>query len=92
MGSLPLESARWVVSSIRSREVNLTLLEALRRHGYRGRVAVAAHEDDDAIALKAAGADLVLLPFQDAADQAVDLVTGHDQRVLPIDLPPPAAI
>jgi Kef-type K+ transport system membrane component KefB len=90
VGSLPLEGARWVVSSIRSREVNLTLLEALRRHGYRGRVAVAAHADADVPVLKAAGADLVLLPFQDAADQAVDLVTGHDQRVLPIDVPPAA--
>jgi Kef-type K+ transport system membrane component KefB len=92
VGSLPLEHARWVVSSIRIREVNLTLLDALRRHGYRGRVAVAAHGDEDVAVLKAAGADLVLLPFQDAADQAVDLVTGHDHRALPIDLPPPAAI
>jgi Kef-type K+ transport system membrane component KefB len=92
VGSLPLGRAEWVVSTIPAREVNLTLLQALRRHGYEGGIAVAAYSDADSMALKAAGAELVLLPFQDAADQAVDLVTGHDRRVLPVDVPPPAAI
>ncbi|MFQ5756923.1 MAG: cation:proton antiporter [Acidiferrobacterales bacterium] len=80
-GTLPLDHAPWVVSSVPDRDVNLALLQALRRHGYRGRVALAAHTDYDAQMLVAAGTDLVLQPYTDAADQALDLLMGHDQRV-----------
>jgi hypothetical protein len=82
-GTLPLDHAPWVVSSVPNRDVNLALLQALRRHGYRGRVALAAHTDYDAQMLEAAGTDLVLQPYTDAADQAVDLLTGRDQRAIP---------
>jgi hypothetical protein len=43
-------------------------LRAVREHGYGGKVALTAHHAHDAEALKAAGADLVLLPFTDAAE------------------------
>jgi ribosomal 30S subunit maturation factor RimM len=47
----------------------------VRAHGYTGKVALTAHTDEDAERLRTDGADLVLLPFVDAADQAVDLLT-----------------
>lgn len=72
---LPLGRARWVVSTTPVREVNLALLHALRHHGYTGKVALTAHSVIDRDFLDRSGADLVLLPFADAADQAADLLT-----------------
>jgi Kef-type K+ transport system membrane component KefB len=67
---LPLEHARWVVCTAPQRETNLAVLKAVREHGFRGRVALTAHHAHDADALRGAGADLVLMPFVDAADEA----------------------
>jgi Trk K+ transport system NAD-binding subunit len=77
---LPLGRARWVVSTTPAREVNLALLHALRHHGYAGRVALTAHFLQDRDVLERSGADLVLLPYADAADQAVDLLTEPGVR------------
>lgn len=73
--SLPLQHARCLISTIPSQEVNLTLFHALREHGYRGRVALTAHTMGDAERLRAAGADVVLSPFTDAAIRAVELLS-----------------
>jgi Kef-type K+ transport system membrane component KefB len=72
--ALPLERARWVISAVPRREAGLALMDGLRRRGFDGHVVVTAHNDLDAEALGAAGATLVLRPFRDAADYAVDAV------------------
>lgn len=77
--TLPLDRARWVMSSIPERAINLVLLHSLRHHGYRGRIAVTTHTPNTTKVLQAAGADLVLLPFADAADQAADLLLMRDK-------------
>jgi Kef-type K+ transport system membrane component KefB len=64
---LPLASTRWVISTLRGREVNLQVLGALRRSGYACRVAVAADDTATAEALAEAGADLVIRPLHEAA-------------------------
>jgi Kef-type K+ transport system membrane component KefB len=69
-GTLPLAHARWVVSTVPSRDVSLALLHALRSHDFRGRIALTAHSEADAALLRLKGADTVLLPFTDAAGQA----------------------
>ena len=74
--SLPLNGVRCVVSAVRERSVNLVLLGALRRTGYEGKVALTAPNEDDAEALEKAGADLVLRPYSDAAEQAVEVLTA----------------
>jgi hypothetical protein len=66
-----LQQARWVVSTMPQREINLTLFQALRNHGFRGQVALAAHNQLDANHLVAVNADLVLMPFSDAAERVV---------------------
>jgi len=71
---LPLPESGWVVSTVRHTDANLALLHALRDHGYRGAVAVAAHHDEDADRLREAGADRVLLPYAFAAEEVVELV------------------
>ena len=78
--TLPLREARWVISTMPQREINLTLLHALRAHGYQGRVALAAHNRLDADYLQAANVDLVLMPFADAADKAVLTLDEHMTR------------
>lgn len=59
----------------------------MRGHGYTGRLAVTAHRDEDVERLRARGTHLVLLHFQDAADQALDLIqTGaRPERIEVID-------
>jgi hypothetical protein len=77
---LPLAQARWVISTTPVRDVNTALLHALRHHRYPGKVALTAHSVIDRDLLEQSGADLVLLPYADAADQAVDLLTEPGAR------------
>jgi Kef-type K+ transport system membrane component KefB len=72
--SLPLRKARWVVNTIRGRDQSLVLLQALRHHEFKGRIALTAHTAADKGMLTEDGASLVLLPFRDAAKEAADLL------------------
>ncbi|MBK9167406.1 MAG: cation:proton antiporter [Bryobacterales bacterium] len=81
---LPLQSARWVVSTVRSRELNLALFALLRSRGYTGKIALTATTEQEAEDFERAGAHAVLRPFADAAEQAADALTqGIDQ--LPVN-------
>jgi hypothetical protein len=53
-----------------------TLIQLARSAGFSGRIAAASHSTNDSTALLGAGVDLVLEPFQDAADRAVELLSG----------------
>lgn len=57
----------------------MALLQALDDAGYEGKVAVARHRLEDVEPLKAAGADLILRPYFDAADQAIDLLHQEEE-------------
>lgn len=72
LATLPFEKVRWILSSIRDMPINLTLLHGLRYHDYKGCVAVTAHTTLDAEKLKQAGAERVLIPYTDAAAEAVN--------------------
>ena len=56
------------------------LIQLTRASGFRGRVAVASHDPGDTEDLIGAGADIVLDPFQDAADRAVELHCGAPEE------------
>ena len=73
--TLPLRQARWVITTLPIWESNQALLHSLRVAQYRGRVAGAARDSAHASALAAAGVDLVLNPFDDAADHAAARVS-----------------
>lgn len=79
-GSLPLSRTRWVVSTIPATSTNVTLLHALRTHGYTKQLGMAAYTVREAELLKQAGVDVVLIPFADAAERAVELLS--DSHVL----------
>ena len=81
---LPLGNARWVVCAMPHGTHALTdsdtgpaLARSLRAGGFSGRIALTAHRPSDSQKLHAAGADLVLLPFTDAARHAVDAILGE---------------
>jgi len=73
---LPLNKARWVISTVRSREMNLALIHNLRKEGYGGKVALTATDEQEAKAFRSAGARLVFCPFKDATEQAADALTS----------------
>jgi Kef-type K+ transport system membrane component KefB len=73
-GSLSLDGVKWVISTIHHRDVNLTLMHALKKYGYLGRVAVTAHHDADAAFLQKTNADVILQPFADSADRAAEII------------------
>jgi hypothetical protein len=84
---LPLVSAKWLVSTVpvhlpglTAEDVQRTLIQLSRLSGFTGRVAVSARGNGDGKALSKAGADLVLELFQDAADRAVDILCGQEER------------
>jgi Trk K+ transport system NAD-binding subunit len=85
---LPLRKAGWVVSTVRSRELNLTLLNLLKTRGYQGKVALTATNEEEAGEFQRSGAHVVFRPFSDAAEQAADALS-HAMGALPdkIDWP-----
>ena len=101
VGGLPLAGARWLVSTVPVTPANLsmedprqTLAQTARSVGFVGRVAVASHHADEVDLMGGAGVDLVLDPFRDAADRAVELLCGatamerKDFPLLPTEAPP----
>jgi len=77
IASLPLARTRWVVSTARERHVSQALIHTLRSLGYTGRIAVTGHGPIEVASLEQAGADLVMVPFTDAALEAADRILGQ---------------
>lgn len=77
---LPLEGSRWVVSTLRSLEANLTLVRSLRLNGYPGAIAVASEDSADCELLRAAGADVTIQPLHVAAAPLVARLDADDAR------------
>ncbi|MEL7042701.1 MAG: cation:proton antiporter family protein [Pseudomonadota bacterium] len=78
---LPLSRAKWAISTLPQHATGVThddarksLLLALKDQNYGGRVAIAAHGDIAADQMRALGADLVLMPYRDAAGEAASLI------------------
>jgi Kef-type K+ transport system membrane component KefB len=78
--NLPLRQTDWVISTLPTRAHGRAILNALRDCGYSGRVALTAQHDHKQVDLLNAGADLVLMPFRDAATEAVDLIMQDDEK------------
>jgi len=72
---LPLNKARWVISTVRSKEINLALVQNLKKEAYTGRVALTAASEEEARDFENAGAHLIFRPFTDATEQAADALT-----------------
>jgi Kef-type K+ transport system membrane component KefB/Trk K+ transport system NAD-binding subunit len=88
---LPLDQAYLMVSTVRDRDLNLNLLKTLKDRGYRGKVALTARHEEEERDFWAAGADIILRPFSDAAEQAADALAAALQ-ILPESLDWPLAL
>lgn len=72
---LPMD-ATCVVSSLEEKQINLALIKYLKLAGYKGNIAVTSYTGRTAKELEKAGADLVLLPFVDAAENIPDKLSS----------------
>ncbi len=88
--TLPLDTARWIVCAVPQPQqgvvhdnAKITLLQAVRSHGFKGRVALTAHDAHEAMQMRRQGVDVVLMPFLDAARQAVELFIEADETRAP---------
>ena len=75
LDSLPLECVPWAVSVLPDLESNLALLHALSTRHFGGEVAIVARDEAQGIALKQAGAPMILNPFRNAVDFVVEHLT-----------------
>jgi Kef-type K+ transport system membrane component KefB len=83
ISELPLRGAEWVVSTVpvhakglSYEDTRTTLIQLTRSAGFSGRLAVTSHDAEETESMLGAGVDLVLEPFQDAADRAAELLCG----------------
>jgi Kef-type K+ transport system membrane component KefB len=74
---LPLDRVQWVISTVRDLGTNQQLLSAFRHHGYDGRIAVAADDEDSCRQLEAAGADVTIRPLHVAARPLMETIHGY---------------
>lgn len=78
--SLPLNYAKWIVTTIPDRDIGASLIHAVQSAGYRGNVAVTAHSEADKEWLFQRGADVVFMPFVDAGIEAVERLVDSLRR------------
>ncbi|WP_417543851.1 cation:proton antiporter [Marinobacter sp.] len=85
LAHLPLGAAKWLVLAVPEHETGLThddprraLLRSVQDLGYHGKVAVAAHSEKTAAALARAKADIVLMPYRDAAIAAARMILNGE--------------
>ncbi|WP_417516845.1 cation:proton antiporter [Marinobacter sp.] len=95
LAHLPLSAAQWLVLAVPEHETGLThddprraLLKSVQDFGYHGKVAVAAHSEQTAAALTRARADIVLMPYRDAAIAAARMIlSGEVAAGVPMEDP-----
>ncbi len=94
VGHLPLTHTRWIICTLRGQEMStahedprLAFLSALAHHDYKGRIALTSHRPEDIEPLKNKGADLVFLPYREAAKQAAHWVITSDSLYRSGDTP-----
>ncbi|WP_043526578.1 cation:proton antiporter [Litchfieldella xinjiangensis] len=87
LGSLPLGEVNWVISAMPQHDLGLThedprlvLIDSLKQQHYAGRIAVSTQQLHDHETLRKRGADVVLLPFYDAAERAVERIMTTAER------------
>ena len=78
---LPLDDVAWVVTTAAEIETSRILLRHLQERRFAGKVAVACRTADEGDTLRLEGADLLLRPYADAAEQAADSLTTAMERL-----------
>jgi len=83
----PIKETRWLICAIPQSEFGIAqedpreaLIESLQKENYRGKIAVTAQHPKDAAILRKKGADIVFLPFFDAAERAVEKIKEAEEE------------
>lgn len=81
LAELPLPTAKWVISTVSHHGPDITaidprhtLIRTLKAEGFAGQIAISVYRNDEIKEIEAAGADVVLEPFADAADTTMTRV------------------
>lgn len=86
LSNLGLTGTKTIIFAIPFHEIGVVdrdsrkgMIQTLRANHFRGRIAVTSHSRAEAERLRAAGADIVLTPFIDAAERAVELLANVER-------------
>ena len=87
VAELPVSRVDWIVSTVpilptglNQEDARMTLIQLTRSAGFAGTDRRGLARSGDTEDLLASGADIVLEPFQDAADRAVELLCGAPEE------------
>ena len=79
--ALNLKKTAWVISALPQRHMGIThqdprkvIVRSLKDQNFKGKIAIACHNEDVAKEFETLGTDLIFLPFHDAAERAVNLL------------------
>ncbi|WMJ73163.1 cation:proton antiporter [Cytophagaceae bacterium ABcell3] len=75
---LPLKNTKFVISTFPDVNVSISLLKYLRELDFKGKIALTAHRRSDAEKLQKHQADLILLPFAEAAVNIVSKLKSKE--------------
>ncbi|MCX7965540.1 MAG: cation:proton antiporter [Syntrophorhabdaceae bacterium] len=89
--NLPIHCSHWIVSTVRDRDLNMTILHLLKEKKYEGKIALTATDEKEAKLYAQNGAHVVLKPFEDASEEAADSLT-EAMDLFPEDMDWPIAI
>ncbi len=79
--TLPLQQARWVISTIRDQRSNMSLLRVIRHVGYTGNLAFTARSRSEGQILLDISPGLLFVPSEDATAKAVDLLFETEDQI-----------
>jgi len=90
IAELPLRQTKWIVSTIPHHHTGVsfedtsrTIVQLIKITDFSGQLAVVSHSKLEAEELNLLGVNLILEPFQDAADRATELLLeGLDHQVI----------
>lgn len=75
--NLPLDTAKWVVSTIPRHESNQMLVAGLHEMGYKGKIALSAYFENQIEPAKSLNVDMVFVPYMDAAFSAATKIAAN---------------
>ncbi|MGH1397620.1 MAG: NAD-binding protein, partial [Alphaproteobacteria bacterium] len=84
---LPLKKAKWIISALPQHTSGILLedpremiIQGLKDTEYKGKIAIACHDDEDTKRFKKRGTNLIFQPFTDASNQAVETLLAFKEE------------
>ncbi len=74
------QEIKWVICTIRDFHIGMIVIESLKEAGYKGKIAISCHSESEERKFQEHGADLTLIPYRDAAKEAVDRILYNDKK------------